>query len=135
MTDSPTVNKGAMKVFLTDASSKKWKIKTIDIKSAFLQEQLDHDVYIKPPIESKTIHGLTWKLKHVLYNLKDGARQLYQSVHNGLTSLGCTQLKFDFAVFIMIKNGHQTGIICSYVDDFLQAGDESPCKYCTSSLL
>jgi len=126
MSDSPTVSKGAMRVFLTVASSKRWKIKTTDIKSAFLQgKQLERDVYLKPPIESKTPDGLIWKLRHGLYGLKDGARQFYLSVHNELTSLGCTQLKFDPAVFIMIKNGHLTGIICSHVDDFLHAGDES----------
>lgn len=46
--DSPTVGKGAIRLFLTDAASKKWLVKTTDIKSAFLQgKQLDRDVYIK----------------------------------------------------------------------------------------
>ena len=45
---SLTVSKGAMRVFLTVALSKKWKIKMTDIKSAYLQgKQLDCDVFIK----------------------------------------------------------------------------------------
>ena len=35
--DSPTVGKGTMRTVLTFASTNNWKVKTTDIKSAFLQ--------------------------------------------------------------------------------------------------
>ena len=35
--DSPTVGKGTMRTFLAIASSENWRVKTTDIKSAFLQ--------------------------------------------------------------------------------------------------
>ena len=72
--DSPTVGKSTMRIFLAVPASKRWKVKTTDIKSAFLQgKELDRDVYIKPPKESETPKGFIWKLKHGLYGLKDGA--------------------------------------------------------------
>ena len=47
--DSTTVDKGAMKVFLSIVSSKQWAVKTTDIKSAFLQgKTVDRDIYLKP---------------------------------------------------------------------------------------
>ena len=52
-------------------------------------------------------------------------RQFYLCVHNELTSLGCTQSKFNAATFIMIKNGHLTGIVRRHVDDFHHTSDES----------
>ena len=46
---SPTVCKGAMRLFLSVAALKKWTVKTTDIKSAFLQgKELDRDIYITP---------------------------------------------------------------------------------------
>ena len=59
--------------------------KTTDIKSAFLQgKELDCEVYHRPPVESHTPSNITWKLKHGLYGLKDGARQFFISVKEEL---------------------------------------------------
>ena len=72
--DSPTVLKGSMRVFLAVASSKNWKIKTTDVKSVGLHgNELEREVFIAPPVESDTPEGYIWKLKHGLYELKDGA--------------------------------------------------------------
>ncbi|CAG2239162.1 unnamed protein product [Mytilus edulis] len=123
--DSPTIGKGSIRIFLTFAASKKWSIKTTDIKSAFLQgKKLDRDVHIKPPVESDTPKGLIWKLKHGLYGLKDGARQFYISVKDELLNLGCRQSKLDPALFILTVKGSLQGIFCCHVDDFLHAGNE-----------
>ena len=50
--DSPTVGKGAIRIFLIIVASRNWTPKTTDIKSAFLQgKKLDREVYINPPVE------------------------------------------------------------------------------------
>ncbi|VDI09013.1 Hypothetical predicted protein [Mytilus galloprovincialis] len=105
--DSHTIGKGSIRIFLTFAASKKWTIKTTDIKSAFLQgNKLEQDVHIlKPPVESDTSKGFIWKLKHGLYGLKDGARQFYISVKDELINLGCRQSKLDPAMFILTVKG------------------------------
>ena len=83
--DSPTVDKGAMRLFISLATLENWILKTTDIKSAFLQgKALERDIYVKPPKESKTPQNMIWKLKHGLYGLKDGARQFYDSVKEEL---------------------------------------------------
>ncbi|KAL5007820.1 hypothetical protein ScPMuIL_016626 [Solemya velum] len=123
--DSPTVGKGALRIVLTVAAYKVWKIKTTDIKSAFLQgKQLDREVYVKPPTESNTPSGMVWKLRHGLYGLKDGPKQFYLTVREKLIRLGCEQSKLDPAVFTLMENGDMQGIICCHVDDFFHAGNE-----------
>jgi len=123
--DSPTIGKGAMKVFLSIASSKNWQVKTTDIKSAFLQgNELDRDIYLRPPKESDTPENMLWKLKHCLYGLKDGARQFYLSVKEELLRLGFKQCDLDPAMFSLQSDGKLNGIICCHVDDFLHAGNE-----------
>ena len=65
--DSPTIGKSSIRVFLAVAASNGWKIKTTDIKSAFLQgKELDRDVFIIPPKEAKVKHGRIWHLKRCL---------------------------------------------------------------------
>ena len=54
--DSPTVGKGALRVFLSTAWRQNWTVKTNDIISALFQgKELKQDVYLKPPKESNTL--------------------------------------------------------------------------------
>ena len=54
-TDSPTCYKENFRLFLTIIVSHKWKIKSLDIKSAFLQGQpIKREIFLKPPKEAGT---------------------------------------------------------------------------------
>ena len=98
-TDSPTIGKSALKLFLAVVASKKWIVKTTDIKCAFLQGlNLERDVFICSPKEAQVPEGAIWKLQKCLYGLNDGARQFYLSVREHL-KLGCTQSSLDPALF------------------------------------
>ena len=122
--DSPTVSKGAMRIFLLIAGLEQWTVKTTDIKSALVQgKELEREIYVKPPKESSTPKHKIWKLKHGLYGLKDGARQFYESVKEELLKLGFTQCNLDPAVFYLQERKKLKGIIFCHVDDFLHAGD------------
>ena len=122
--DSPTVDKGTMRMFLSIAALEPWTVKTTDIKSAFLQGKiLGRDIYIKPLKERKSLQDIKWKHKHSLYGLKVGARHFYESVKDELLKLGFTQCKLDPAVFYIQENRKLRGMICCHVDDFLHAGD------------
>ena len=53
--DSPTSCKENFRLVLTIIVSHKWKIKSLDIKSAFLQGQpINREIFLKPPIEAGT---------------------------------------------------------------------------------
>ena len=122
--DSPTVDKGTMRMFLSIAALEQWTVKTTDIKTAFIQGKiLDRDIYIKPLKERKSPQDIKWKHKHSLYGPKVGARHFYESVKDELLKLGFTQCKLDPAVFYIQENRKLRGIICCHVDDFLHAGD------------
>ena len=121
--ESPTVNKHTVRVFLAIAATKKWTVKTTDIKSAFLQSKnIEREVYIKPPKEAECANRI-WKLKRCLYGLNDAARQFFDSVSNELKAIGCVQSDLDPALFFMKQNGHIIGMLVSHIDDFLHAGE------------
>ena len=114
-----------MRLFDSVAALEHWTVITTDIKSAFLQrKELDRDIYVKPPTESKAPQHIIWKLRHGLYGLKDGARQFYENIKEELLKLGFTQCKLDPAVFYIQEDKKLRGVICCHVDDFLHAGDQ-----------
>ena len=125
---SPTVSKRAFRAFLAVSQSRNFRIKTTDIKSAFLQsDDLSREVYIEPPKEVKEV-GKIWKLVKPLYGLNDASLQFYNSVKSELIKLGMKQSKIDPALFFFkqVRNGeeHLDGSIALHVDDFLHAGCE-----------
>ena len=53
--DSPTYCKENFRVLLLLIIANKWKIHSLDIKSAFLLgKKIDRDVYLRPPAEAGT---------------------------------------------------------------------------------
>jgi len=121
--DSPTISKSVMRVFLAICSSLLWTVSTTDIKSAFLQGQdLDRDIFIKPPNGFEERHKL-WKLKKCLYGLNDAARKFYLSVKSCLLRLGCKMSNLEPAFFVYKTGDVIHGVILCHVDDFLHGGD------------
>ena len=73
-TDSPTCRKENIRVLIAIAATNRWRVKSLDIKSAFLQgKKIDREVYVKPPKEFQ--NGKLWKLQKALYGLNDAARE------------------------------------------------------------
>ena len=121
-TDSPTVSKSVIRVFMAICVTLGWLIKTTDIKSAFLQGQdMDRDVYIQPPRGFECSTKL-WKLKKCLYGLNDAARKFYLCVKSCLVNLGCKMSNLEPAIFVYTVADKIEGIILCHVDDFLHGG-------------
>ena len=123
-TDSPTIQKASIRMILTLATTNKWSLQAIDIKSAFLQgDKLTRKVFVKPPKEANLPNKL-WKLKKCLYGLKDASRQWYLRLKKTLKDNDFKKCKYDGGLFFVIKNGVLIGVVGIHVDDFLAAGNE-----------
>jgi transposase InsO family protein len=123
--DSPTIGKPAMRLFLTLMSSFHWKIRSTDIKSAFLQgKELQRSVFISPPKEAQA-KGKLWKLKRCIYGLNDASRQFFLSVSDEMRKLGCVQCKLEPSLFYKISSdGKLIGVMVCHIDDFLHGGTD-----------
>ena len=120
--DSPTCLKENLRLAAAIAVSNGWKIKSLDIKSAFLQgKSIQREVFIEPPIEANS--DRVWKLKKVIYGLSDASRMWYLKVKETLEKLQLKMSKFDEAFFYRIKDGVLIGLIAIHVDDFLYVGN------------
>ena len=104
-------------------ASNHWKIRTLDIKAAFLQGQkVDGEIYLKPPIEAGT--GKLWKLQTTVYGLSDAAKVSYLRVKEELIKIKAIMSKFDEAVFFCRVYGKLHGILACHVDDFIFGGSD-----------
>ena len=122
--DSPTVDKDDIRLCLSIAAGKGWKIKTSDVKSAFLQgEELERNVFLKPPREMEGGAGHLMKLRTALYGLSDASLQWYKKLSKEIKKLGCFQSVNDPAVYYCQNEDKELEGICTvHVDDLLHAG-------------
>ena len=122
--DSPTCMKDSIRLMLSVAVSRGWKIHSLDVKAAFLQgQQIARDLYIFPPKEFRK-KGYLWKLRKVVYGLNDASRSWYLKVSQVLKELKMKSTKFDKAVFVP-SGGNLEGIIVIHVDDLMFFGSDS----------
>ena len=122
--DSPTASKDTLKLALIVAANEGFKVKSADIKSAFLQGRtLERKIYVSPPQEANRV-GKLWLLKQAAYGILDGGRMFYLKLSETLEGLGLHKVHADGAFFVYVKNGKLHGLIVSHVDDLLVMGDE-----------
>lgn len=123
-TDSPTCSKESLRMVLCILAGNNWELKTIDIKSAYLQgHPISRDLFLQPPNDAKT--EKLWKLLKTPYGLVDAGRHWYIRVLKEFTALGAHMVQCDQAIFIW-KDPNGNGpcaILAAHVDDFLYGGN------------
>jgi len=107
-----------VRLLLAFASMSGFKLFQMDVKSAFLNEFINEEVYVsQPPIFEDHQHpNHVYKLKKALYGLKQAPRQWYERLSNFLLSHGHERDKIDKILFI--KKSKSFIILAQiYVDD------------------
>ena len=103
--------------------SNDWKIKSLDIKSAFLQgQETTRKIHLKPPKEAGSL--FLWLLNKTVYGLGDASREWYLKLKDELLKCGCLICIYDEALFFWMHDGVLHGIIACHVDDFLYGGSD-----------
>lgn len=119
--DSPTVEPETIRILLQLALVNDWKVRSMDITTAYLQgRKIQRRVLLEPPEEYN--NGKLWLLKKTVYGLQDAAKEWYQSLKEQLVKLDLFQSKFDPTLFFHIKERKLEGALCFHVDDILWIG-------------
>ncbi|GJX98296.1 retrovirus-related pol polyprotein from transposon TNT 1-94, partial [Tanacetum coccineum] len=81
-TFAPVARFETVRVILTLAAQKQWKVYQFDVKSAFLNVELHEEVYINQPprFEKANEKNKVYKLKKTLYGLKHALRAWYSKI-------------------------------------------------------
>ncbi|KAL3642739.1 hypothetical protein CASFOL_013554 [Castilleja foliolosa] len=123
-TYSPVVRPATIRTIMTVALFKGWKIRQLDVDNAFLNGDIDVDLYMKQPpcfVESGQEH-LVCKLNKSLYGLKQASRSWFDKFGKTVKALGFLNSKSDTSLFYK-HTERESIIILVYVDDIIITGD------------
>ena len=96
-----------------------YKIRHMDVVTAFLYGFLDEEIYVEQPHLFAEDPSLVCRLRKALYGLKQAPQVWYQTLANFLNKLGLKRLEDDHGVF---KSDDGDLIVAVYVDDLLIFG-------------
>ena len=89
----------------------------MDVKAAYLNADLDEEIYMEAPPSFNIPKGHVLRLKKGVYSTKQGGRVWYIDFSGTLLTLGYTPTQADHAIFVRESPNTFLDIISTYVDD------------------
>jgi len=104
-------------------------VRHYDVKTAFLNGDIDEELYMKQPegFVKPGEQGKVCKIQKALYGLKQSARSWNHKIDSVLKTNGFTQGKADLCLYVTKYNGECLYILL-YIDDLLICGDAQAIK-------
>lgn len=131
-THSPVAQDSSIRMTLAIAMSmQRWQVEMIDIEAAFLEAELDEDIYIEWPqgIEefghfiATEMEGRCLKLERAMYGCVQSPRMFFKTFSEHLEQMGLTQSLADPCIwFKHDSNGDLILLVAVYVDDCIVVG-------------
>lgn len=123
-TFSPVAKLTTVRVLLALAANKDWNLWQMDVKNAFLNGELDREIYMNQPMgfQSQDHPEYVCKLRKALYGLKQAPRAWYGKIAEFLTHSGYLVTPADSSLFVK-TSGRKLAIVLVYVDDLIITGD------------
>ena len=122
-TYSPVARLTTIRVLLSLAASHGLLVHQMDVKTAFLNGELDEEIYMDQP-DGFVVPGQeakVCKLLKSLYGLKQAPKQWHEKFERTLTAAGFVVNESDKCVYYR-HGGGEGVILCLYVDDILIFG-------------
>ena len=128
-TFSPTLKLDSLRIIIAIAVQRNFKIVQIDINAAYLNANLNEDIFMKPPKGHPSYGNSFWKLNKALYGLKQSGREWNNKLNDILLKIDFRRLTSEPCVYV--KENGAKDIVCIlavYVDDILLIGKENEIK-------
>ena len=118
-TFSPVIRYESVRSIIALAAQKGLILQQMDVLAAFLNGDLEEEVYMKQPegFSTKKDEHKVWKLKKSLYGLKQAPRCWNMTLDNHLKSMGFEQTSSDPCLYVSSEG--ELFIIAVYVDDII----------------
>lgn len=126
-TFSPVVRYSSIRTLLALAAQKKLEVHQMDVETAFLNGDLEEEIYMDQPDGFKEDETLVCRLKKSLYGLKQSPRCWNKKLTNFLIEEGFEQSKADPCVFVKVEEG-RLSVIEAYVDDLIMMTEDDVTK-------
>ncbi|GBL95410.1 Retrovirus-related Pol polyprotein from transposon TNT 1-94 [Araneus ventricosus] len=122
-TFSPVISMPSLRLVLVLILQENLHSYVMDVKTAFLNGDLDEVVYLSQPQGYDEGTRKVCKLNKSLYGLKQAPRQWFHKFQQFMNKVKFKQSTSDPCIFIRKEKGRKI-IICLYVDDLLIAGSD-----------
>ena len=124
-TFSPVSSKDSFRVIMALVAHFDMELHQIDVKTAFLNGDLNEEVYMMQPegFVANDSGKLVCRLKKSIYGLKQASRQWYLKFHSVVTSYGFVENKVDQCIYCKVS-GRKFIFLILYVDDILLASSD-----------
>jgi transposase InsO family protein len=119
-TFAPVAKFNSIRTILAIAAMEDFEVHQMDVKTAFLNGDLEDEIYMKQPegyVQPGQEH-LVCKLQKTLYGLKQSPRAWYQKIDRYFTSAGFIKSNADHSLYVRLE-GEAKVIIALYVDDLI----------------
>jgi hypothetical protein len=114
-------------ILLSFATSKRFKLYQMDVKSAFLNGVIQEEVFVRQPpcFENPKYPNRMYKLSKALYELKQVPRAWYARLKIFLLEHGYAMWNVDMTLFTL---NHDTAclLVQIYVDNIIFGGSSHP---------
>ncbi|CAF4946395.1 unnamed protein product [Pieris macdunnoughi] len=115
---APVVRLSSIRYLLAIAAKYQLKIEQLDAVTAFLQGDIDVELYMSQPSRYDNGTKEVCKLNKSIYGLKQASRTWNKKLDNFLSSIGFSKSNVDPCVYYKYENEHVM-FITIYVDDIL----------------
>ena len=124
-TFSPVSKKDSLRIIMALVAHYDLELHQMDVKTAFLNGDLEEEVYMDQPqgFETTGKESLVCKLKKSIYGLKQASRQWYLKFNNTILSYGFVENTVDTCIYMKVS-GSRFIILVLYVDDILLAAND-----------
>lgn len=126
-TFAPVAKLSSFCLLLALAARNDWTAESFDFNSAYLNSNLEEDVYMEQPPDFELADRKKYvlKLDKALYGLKQGGRKWYEALHAALVDIGFTCAEADHGVFYKHEDD-KVILLAVHVDDCLITGNSKP---------
>ena len=120
-TFSPVARMASLRLVLALAALYRLEVHQMDVETAFLNADLEEEVYIRIPEGLEVPQGVNClRLRKALYGLKQAPRAWNKDINTKLHSMGFTQLLSEPCLYVYFRDT-DICIISLYVDDLVIA--------------
>ncbi|KAL0641176.1 hypothetical protein Bca4012_102550 [Brassica carinata] len=102
-TFAPVAKLHTVRIVLSIATNLEWDLWQMDVKNAFLQGELEDEVYMHPPpgLEHLVKPGNVLRLKKAIYGFKQSPRAWYRKLSTTLNGRGFRKSELDHTLFTL----------------------------------
>ncbi|KAL4284856.1 hypothetical protein GQ457_16G014820 [Hibiscus cannabinus] len=117
--------KDSLRIVLALVAQFYLELQQMDVKTAFLNGDLEEEVYMKQPelFSSSDGEKLVCKLKKSIYGLKQASSQWYLKFHEVISSFGFVENIMDQCIYQKVS-GSKICVLILYVNDILLATND-----------